>query len=126
MRAKRRWLLAAGLLAAVPVVVMVAGGQQPPTRPPEGVAAPAEEKEREADREAIRQASLEFARAFEKGDAKAAAACWTEGGEYVANDGEVVRGRAAIEKLFAAMFKDTAPGKNEVDIRAVRFPPHCS
>ena len=121
MRTKRRWLLAAGLLA-VPVVVMVAGGQQPPAKPPEGVPAPAEEKEREADREAIRQASQEFARAFEKGDAKAAAACWTEGGEYVANDGEVVRGRAAIEKLFAAMFKDTTPGKIEVDIRSVRFP----
>src|SRR5208283_2510663 len=79
------------------------------------------DKDREADREAIRKSAADFVQAFEKGDAKAIAAQWTDQGEYRDDSGEVVRGRAAIEKAYAEHFKAKPKGKIEVDIRSIRF-----
>src|SRR5271166_1586662 len=61
---------------------------------------------READREAILQSARDFTAAFEKGDAKAVAALWTEQGEYESDDGPILRGRTAIEARFPS--RDTA------------------
>jgi uncharacterized protein (TIGR02246 family) len=77
---------------------------------------------RDADREAILQSGRDFKAAFEKGDAKAVAALWTEQGEYESEDGEVLRGRAAIEAAFAAHFKASPAGKSEVKVDSIRFP----
>jgi len=118
------------VLAAVGIAVVagwdMAWGQPkaaPPAAdgPPPGQAAPAD-KDREADREAIRKAGEAFAAAFEKGDAKAVAALWTDAGEYVLEDGVTLRERAEIEKAFAEALKDGPPAKFEVDVRSIRFP----
>src|SRR5262249_10117642 len=98
---KRTWLvlvfLAGGLLLAAGVGQQSGSGQ--------GVAKKVDDKEREADREAIRKSAYDFVQAFEKGDAKAIAALWTEQGEYHDESGEMLHGRAAIEKAYAEHFK---------------------
>jgi uncharacterized protein (TIGR02246 family) len=80
-----------------------------------------DEKDRPEDREAIRKSADEFVQAFEKGDAKTLAAMWTEQGEYHDDNGVSLRGRPAIEKAYAEMFKAKPKGKIEVDIRSIRF-----
>src|SRR5262245_57028824 len=65
---------------------------------------PAETSQRPADEKAIREAAQALARAFEKGDAKAVAAFWTEDGEYVEEGGAPVRGRDALAKAYADFF----------------------
>jgi uncharacterized protein (TIGR02246 family) len=119
MRTHFRLLLAVGLLAALPVAVMVAGGQSKSTTAPPPAAA---DKERDADREAIRRAGEAFAAAFEKGDAKAVAALWTDAAEYVGEDGMSLSQRAEIEKAFSEVFKKGSSAKIEVDVRSIRFP----
>jgi uncharacterized protein (TIGR02246 family) len=76
---------------------------------------------RAADREAIRKATQSFLKAFESGDAKAVAAHWTSGGEYVSGDDPPYRGRAALEKAYHKFFADTKDLKVEVEIESLRF-----
>ena len=52
----------------------------------------------DADRAAIQKAAQAFAAAFNKADAKAIAAMWTENGENREASGQTFVGRAAIEK----------------------------
>jgi len=59
---------------------------------------PSQPDERAADRKAILDSGREFEGAFEKKDAKAVAAFWTENGEYEADSGEQFRGRSAIDR----------------------------
>lgn len=76
-----------------------------------------------ADRQAIRKTVATFAEAFEKGDAKALAAHWTENGEYLSDDGQTFRGRASIEKEYAAAFaKRKGKPRVEIEVDALRFP----
>ena len=77
---------------------------------------------RAADRQAILQSARDFTAAFEKGDAKAAAALWTEQGEYESDDGTVLSGRSAIEAAFAAHFKGRPAEKMEIRVESIRFP----
>jgi len=88
----------------------------PVAQPPAG-AAP-----READRDAIRKSAREFAEAFNKADAKAVAALWAENAEIHEAGGELVRGRANIEKAYADFFQENPGVKVEVLVEAVRFP----
>ncbi|HEX5269917.1 MAG TPA: SgcJ/EcaC family oxidoreductase [Gemmataceae bacterium] len=74
-----------------------------------------------ADEEAIRKASADLARALEKGDAKAVAGLWTEEGEYVADDGTTVRGRAALEAAYKKLFAKGPNLKVEAAIDCIRF-----
>ena len=48
-----------------------------------------------------------FVRAFNAGDAKAVVADWTADGQYTDEDGNVFRGRDAIEKEYARLFTAT-------------------
>jgi uncharacterized protein (TIGR02246 family) len=98
-----------------------AGGARAGTTPARDK--PTADPEREHDREAIVQLSNDMVRAFGRRDAASMAACWTEGGEYVQNGAEPVRGRAEIEKGYADFFK-TIQGKPKVDVQfdAIRFP----
>jgi uncharacterized protein (TIGR02246 family) len=77
--------------------------------------------DRAADRAAIRKAAQSFLQAFESGDAKAVAAHWTSGGEYVSDDDTPYRGRAALEKAYNKFFADTKDLKVEVEVESLRF-----
>src|SRR5262245_57001454 len=78
---KRSWIVGvtAGLLVAV------ANGPGFAQNRPAG---PGGAASRGADEAAIRAAAQALARAFEKGDARAVAAAWTEDGEYVNEDNQ--------------------------------------
>jgi uncharacterized protein (TIGR02246 family) len=84
---------------------------------------PVRDEKREADRLAIDQLTRDMIQAFEKRDAAALAANWTEEGEFVRNAGEPVRGRAEIRKGYEEFFK-TLKGKPKLEIQsdALRFP----
>lgn len=83
----------------------------------------ARDPKREPDRLAIDQLTRDMIQAFDKRDAAAIAAHWTEGGEFIRNDGEPIRGRADIQKGYAEFFK-TLKGKPRLEIQseALRFP----
>jgi uncharacterized protein (TIGR02246 family) len=83
------------------------------------VPAPAE---RPADRDAVTAAVTGLAAAFKKGDAKAVAAHWAADGEYVDDEGTTFRGRAALEKEYAAAFAKSPGNHLEVEVDTVRFP----
>jgi uncharacterized protein (TIGR02246 family) len=90
---------------------------------PQAKEAPASEgAARETDREAILQSARDFTAAFEKNDARAVAALWTDQGEYESEDGTFLRGRTDIEAAFAAFFKDRPAGKMEIKVESIRFP----
>jgi uncharacterized protein (TIGR02246 family) len=72
--------------------------------------------DREADKQAIEKLIKENMQAFNNRDAAAIAANWTDEGEYIRNDGEPVRGRAAIQKGYAEFFK-TLKGKPSVEVQ---------
>lgn len=74
------------------------------------------------DTAAIKEAGQSFVRAYLSGDAKAMANHWTEKGEYFADDGTILRGRAEIEKAYTALFaKKGAHTEAEIDITSIRF-----
>ncbi len=106
--------------AAAAALAFTTHVQPPAANPTAGVVAqpPADDK----DRDAIRKSSREFADAFNKADAKAIAAMWTENAEILEASGELIRGRANIEKAFADFFKDNPNVKIEVLVEAIRFP----
>ena len=83
----------------------------------------AKDPKREADRLAIDKLTKDLIQAFDKRDAAAVAAHWIEEGEFIRNDGEPVRGRAAIQKGYAEFFK-TLKGKPKLEIQSdvLRFP----
>ncbi len=66
------------------------------------------------DEAAILAAVDSYATTFNKGDAKALAAHWTENGEFVMPGGEVLKGRQALEEDFAAYFQENPDAKLEL------------
>ena len=70
---------------------------------------------------AVRKTADEFTAAFNRGDAKAVAAFWTQEGEMIGADGETIKGRAAIEKSYRDFFKENPKAKLEVHIANVRM-----
>ncbi|HLW66241.1 MAG TPA: SgcJ/EcaC family oxidoreductase [Gemmataceae bacterium] len=113
---KCKWLRFALIPAAVLVFV---GWAQLRARPADDKPA---DKAREADATAIRQSAVEFTEAFNKGDAKAVAALFTENAENREADGRTVVGRAGIEKAYAEFFKANPVAKIDVLIQSIRFP----
>src|SRR6266850_2546788 len=105
---KKNWsiLAAVGLLTAV-AIGFVLGQDKPATPGP----AP-----RPNDEKAIREVSEAIARAFEKGDAAAFVAFFTEEGEYQDEDKDIVRGREALTKSYAAFFAKRPELKVETKI----------
>jgi uncharacterized protein (TIGR02246 family) len=84
------------------------------------------DKDREADCDEVRTAVKVFVQTFEKGDASALASLWTEEGEYVADDGTTLHGRAALKDGYTQFFKKNPDSKLEVTIESVRFISHDS
>jgi uncharacterized protein (TIGR02246 family) len=136
MKCKRNWFVAVGVLAAVAATIVLVQ-QMPATNAGEG--------ERKADETDIGKVSAAFARAFEKGDAKAVGAYFTDEAEYVDDEGVTVHGRAALEKAYADFFakraeltvetktdkirflsKDTAVEEGTFTVRAKDRPPNAS
>ncbi|MBX7103304.1 MAG: nuclear transport factor 2 family protein [Gemmataceae bacterium] len=76
----------------------------------------------ESDQAAIMKSARDFAEAFNRGDARALAAMWTESGESRDNDGTNFVGRAAIEKSYSELFRARPGAKIEVLVKSVRFP----
>jgi uncharacterized protein (TIGR02246 family) len=68
----------------------------------------------------IKTITEEYVKAFNAADAKAAAALWTPEGEYIGVEGEVSRGRAAIEKSLADEFKAHPKSVLAVRVESVR------
>jgi uncharacterized protein (TIGR02246 family) len=62
-----------------------------------------------------------FVESFHKGDAKALAAHWTPDGDYTDQKGKHLKGRAAIEQMFADFFAGDKDLKLRIDIHALRF-----
>jgi uncharacterized protein (TIGR02246 family) len=83
----------------------------------------AQNRNREADKQAIDKLIKASIQAFNNRDAAAIAANWTAEGEYLRNDGEPIRGQAEIQKGYAEFFK-TLKGKPTVDVQTdnLRFP----
>jgi uncharacterized protein (TIGR02246 family) len=77
---------------------------------------------READAQAIRKLGQEYVAAYEKGDAKACASFWTNEGEFIADDGQVTEGKAAIEKSYAELFAKKEVRKLEMEVSTLKFP----
>jgi uncharacterized protein (TIGR02246 family) len=69
----------------------------------------------------IKAITVEYVKAFNAADAKAAAALWTENGEYTDADGEVINGRSEIEKSLAAHFKTHPKATAEIRVESVRI-----
>jgi uncharacterized protein (TIGR02246 family) len=62
----------------------------------------------------------EFIAAFNKGDAKAAAAFWTPESSYIDQAGNETKGRAAIEKLYEKSFAANKGAKLIVNVSSAR------
>src|SRR5262249_42648765 len=91
----------------------------PPVSPP---AVPVRVQPAKADsaEAGIQAITAEYTKAFNAADAKAAAALWTEEGEYVGADGNVERGRVAIEKSLAEFFKAHPKAAAEIEVESVQ------
>jgi hypothetical protein len=94
-----------GAAAALAVAAAVGSLYRSAAQDKAPAAAKADAKDESPDLAAVRKTADEFAKAFNKGDAKAVAAFWTKEGEYVGPDGEVIRGREALEKQYTEFFK---------------------
>jgi len=83
----------------------------------------AKDSKREPDRLAIEKLTKDAIQAFDKRDAAAIAANWTDEGEFVHNDGEPIRGRAEIEQGYVEFFK-TLKGNPKLEVQSdvLRFP----
>ncbi len=75
-----------------------------------------------ADEAAVRQATADFIKKVETGDAKGVAASWTEEGEYIGEDGTAIRGRADIEAAYAKALAKKKNIKLEFNVESIRFP----
>ncbi len=73
------------------------------------------------DEEAIRRTAETFGKAYAEGDAKAAAAHFTENAEYVDEHGNRFQGRDEIERNFARFFADNKGVGFEIEIESIRF-----
>lgn len=105
----RKPALAFGAVIAIGAVgAFAAGGRAP-------------DDDRAADRAAIVKSGQDFVQAFNKRDAKAIAAQWTESGEMEEETGRFVRGRQAIEKAYAEFFKNKPGATAELRVESVRF-----
>jgi uncharacterized protein (TIGR02246 family) len=62
------------------------------------------------DEQAIMNETASFAEAWSKGDAKAAASCYTEDGTRVGAFGDIQNGRSEIEAAYDRLLHQTMPG----------------
>jgi uncharacterized protein (TIGR02246 family) len=92
-----------------------------PTKINARAANPAEPAGRSDEEKAIRAQFEAFGQAFQKGDAGAIAALFTEEGEAVGVEGETIQGRKAIEEHYASRFAEGAGDKFETAIESIKL-----
>lgn len=73
------------------------------------------------DEKPIRDLIAAFTKAYNAGDAKAIASMFTVGGEAADEKGNVARGRAEIERIFAAVFQEHPQAKITIKVDSIRF-----
>ncbi|MDZ4783853.1 MAG: nuclear transport factor 2 family protein [Planctomycetia bacterium] len=111
------------VLATGVVLMATTHGRSQTTRKPAvkpAAKAPAAADVKAAPIDAVKASAQAFADAFNKHDAKAVAALWTEDGEYVDEAGQRFEGRAAIEREYAEFFTAQPNAKLTVVVDAVR------
>jgi uncharacterized protein (TIGR02246 family) len=96
-------------------------GQEAKTPSPSDKRSASKTTETPDDLAAIRAASQAFVTAFNKGDAKAVAALWTETGDYVDDAGRSFVGRKAIADAYAAHFAEHPEVKIKVVIDSLKM-----
>jgi uncharacterized protein (TIGR02246 family) len=75
-----------------------------------------------SDEESIRKQAEQFAAAFNKGDAPAIAAGWTEQCEYYEESGVAIQGRQGIEDAYTAFFAAHPGARIDLAVTSIRFP----
>lgn len=75
---------------------------------------------KDADEEVIRQSATLFVTAYNAHDALAISRLFALKAEFTDEDGNLIKGREAIQQDFAKMFKDFPDCKIEVDVDSVR------
>ena len=105
--------LTLGLVAALAIGQIVVAGK-PPAKPEE------EAKAKAVAEPAKGKRAAEFIAAFDKGDAKAAAAFWAPEATFVDQTGRETKGRAAIEKLYEKAFAQQKGAKLAVTVTSTR------
>lgn len=115
--------LAAGYVALLVAAPVLAAESAKPSKSPADAATgkPAQPRDASADLAAIRAASQAFVTSFNKRDAKAVAAHWTEDGDYRDESGRTYAGRAEIEKAYAAYFAENSKAQLRVVIDNLRL-----
>ncbi|MBS0260397.1 MAG: SgcJ/EcaC family oxidoreductase [Planctomycetes bacterium] len=88
-----------------------------PAKPAAGEAAADDET---ADEQTIRKGAETFVAAYNKHDAKAVAALFAPKAEITDEQGNLVKGRDAIEQEYKSVFEDAPEGKIFIDIESVR------
>jgi uncharacterized protein (TIGR02246 family) len=83
-------------------------------------AAAAEPIDKAKEEAALRKTAEAFVEAFNKGDAKALAAFFTDDGDMIDQEGHPVKGRKAIEQAYTKLFADTKGAKLFITITSVR------
>ena len=84
---------------------------------PASAAEPLDKAKEEA---ALQKNAEAFVEAFNKGDAKALAAFFTEDGDIIDQDGHQIKGRKAIEQVYTKLFADTKRSKLYIKITSLR------
>lgn len=97
------------------------GSAQQTPSPSSSDASRIEADERSADLAAIRAASDAFVAAFNRKDAKAIAALWTEDGDYVDDVGHRFVGRDAIAEGYAQFFAENPDARIRIVIDSLRL-----
>jgi len=82
---------------------------------------PAPKTDSRADEKAIRATADDFVKAFNAADVKAVGALWATDAEYTDESGQSFQGRAAIEQLYADLFKEHRGAAMTVTIDSIRF-----
>jgi uncharacterized protein (TIGR02246 family) len=111
------------LAAAAIVFVTCVSAAEP--KPPKALGAPSEKKTpapSNPNEAAIRATAEAFTKAFNAGDAKAVAALWTANGTVADEQGNVFKGRKAIEEQYASLFKSHPTARMHVAIQSIDFP----
>ena len=108
-------ITSAAILTALVSVSAAQEDDQPGPAPPVAAAAASD------DAATIRATANKFVDAFNRQDAKALAALWTEDGEYLDDAGRRFAGREAIEAYYADQFETGGPAKIRIMIDSVRL-----
>lgn len=116
------WTLAATLI----LVASAQAAEKKKSGAKAGKAPPVSSQETEksaslSDEEAIRAAVASYVEAYNRGDAKAVAAHWSESGEWISPTGRRFQGRQAIEKQLAILFAEGKGVRIEVLPPSIRI-----